>query len=150
MVPVKRIGDNHRLSALNAGQLDQDTSLYTSGSAIRHYLFSKDLKGLKDSNELEKMVPRDMAEALCEAVEADQLVSWADLFPYLRYRLLTASNEELGGMYQMVGGMENRMVEAIKQVDNFSDFVDRVKNRNWSANRVQRTALMVANWSGVN
>lgn len=144
MVPVKRIGDNHRLNALNEGQLDQDTSLYTSGSAIRHYLFSKDLKGLKESNELEKMVPSDMAEALCMAVEADLLVSWADLFPYLRYRLLTASNGELGGIYQMVGGMENRMVEAIKQVDNFYDFVDRVKNRNWSANRVQRTALMVA------
>jgi predicted nucleotidyltransferase len=85
-----------------------------------------------------------MARTLSEAWRENRLVSWDDLFPFLRYRLLTASSVELGSIYQMVGGMENRMVEAIKQVDHFADFVELVKNRNWSANRVQRTALMVA------
>ncbi|MEY8370795.1 nucleotidyltransferase family protein [Aerococcaceae bacterium 50-4] len=144
MQPVKRIGDNHRLNALSGDRLAEVDQVYTSGSAIRHYLFSKDLKGLEEAGDLEKLVPGQMAQTLLAARREDRLVSWADLFPYLRYRLLTASSEELEGIYQMMGGMENRMVEAIKQVDNFQDFVVRVKNRNWSANRVQRTALMVA------
>lgn len=144
MIPVKRVGDNHRLSVVKEDHLLENDLVYTSGSAIRHYLFSKDLKELENIHTLNKMVPSQMAESLCEASHENRLASWNDLFPYLRYRLLTGSNDELSGVYQMVGGMEHRMVEAIKQADNFADFVNQVKNRNWSANRVQRTALMVA------
>lgn len=144
LVPIKRIGDNHRLDAVSDDQLAKTSQVYTSGSAIRHYLFSEGVEGLEFSGTLDKMVPRQMARTLSEAWRENRLVSWDDLFPFLRYRLLTASSVELGSIYQMVGGMENRMVEAIKQVDHFADFVELVKNRNWSANRVQRTALMVA------
>ena len=144
MIPIKRIGDNHRLAVVKEEHLLENDQVYTSGSAIRHYLLTKDLKEQENIHTLNKMVPSLMAESLRKANDENRLVSWSDLFPYLRYRLLTGSADELSNIYQMVGGMEHRMIEAIKQVDSFADFVNRVKNRNWSANRIQRTALMVA------
>jgi predicted nucleotidyltransferase len=41
LVPIKRIGDNHRLDAVSDDQLAKTSQVYTSGSAIRHYLFPR-------------------------------------------------------------------------------------------------------------
>lgn len=145
MVAVNRIGDNHRLEKLAEKDLASrpETKLYTSGSAIRSYLASKrDTLEEKRAN-LSRMVPQEMVHHLLTAIESDALITWEDLFDYLKYRLKTASKHELMNIYQVIGGMENRMIETIKQVDDFDEFVAQVKNRNWSINRVQRTALMI-------
>lgn len=143
MVSVKRIGDNHRLNEVEADRLQVADQVFTSGSAIRRHLFSQVDHA---DHVLEKMMPKEMVDKLLAAGpdQLDVLVSWDDLFTYLKYQLLTANVDQLGQLYQVMGGMENRMLVAMKQADDFQAFVQLVRNRNWSVNRVQRTALMVA------
>ncbi|OYW70213.1 MAG: nucleotidyltransferase [Aerococcus viridans] len=142
LVPVNRIGDNHRLEELDETTLSEDSLRFTSGSAIRRMIQTNDAQAEDFPVKLAAVVPEQMVAQLMTAINNQQLVGWDQLFPFLKYKLLSASADELASIYQMSGGMEHRMQEAIKQVASFEDFVDNVKNRNWSRNRVQRTALM--------
>ncbi|OYQ66981.1 nucleotidyltransferase family protein [Aerococcus sp. 1KP-2016] len=142
LVPVDRIGDNHRLESIDESSLTEQSHRFTSGSAIRRMIQTSDVLSEDFPVKLAAVVPEEMVATLVKASAHQAVVGWDQLYPFLKYRLMSASPKELAGIYQMSGGMEHRMQDAISRVVSFEDFVDNVRNRNWSRNRVQRTALM--------
>ncbi len=70
-------------------------------------------------------------------------LSWADYWPFLQYRLVHASAEELEGIRGVSEGIQNRMQQAATKAQNFSDFIELTKTKRYSNARLQRTALQI-------
>ncbi|EAF5832635.1 nucleotidyltransferase [Listeria monocytogenes] len=70
-------------------------------------------------------------------------LSWADYWPFLQYRLVHASAEELEGIRGVNEGIQNRMQQAATKAQNFSDFIELTKTKRYSNARLQRTALQI-------
>lgn len=89
-----------------------------------------------DGITIEDLVPKSSLSAL----KNDKIISWDDLFPYLKYRILSDSSCELHGIYQMVEGLENKFKKEISNGD-FSGFLDCVKSKRYTRARLRRLAL---------
>lgn len=70
-------------------------------------------------------------------------LSWADYWPFLQYRLVHASAEELERIRGVSEGIQNRMQQAATKAQNFSDFIELTKTKRYSNARLQRTALQI-------
>lgn len=67
-----------------------------------------------------------------------KLISWEDLFPFLKYKLLTSSPGELQTIYEIEEGIENRFMQYIKEAENFKEFIQKVKTKRFTWTRLQR------------
>ena len=69
--------------------------------------------------------------------------TWDELWPYLRYKLLSTHVTQLKEIYQMTEGLEVRLQEAAKQSTDFHSFVSLVKTKRYTWTRIQRLACYV-------
>ncbi len=76
-------------------------------------------------------------------LEKQPYVSWADYFPYLKYRILSSEPAELKAIYQMVEGFEYRIKAAILQSQTFNEFVNEIKTKRFTWTRIQRLCLYI-------
>ncbi len=117
----------------------QDTTLngtaIASATAIRRLALGQTTA----SQAIATVVPPDIAQAL----QQQKLVSWADFFPYLRYRILSTPTAELGQLYQMTEGLEYRFHSVIKNVTNFPELLRALKTKRYTYTRLQRLCLYV-------
>jgi len=107
-----------------------------SATAIRHALFH-DNKEL-ESPPLEQLTPPFTANAITHAQKSKRLRRWENYFPYLKYRLLTTSKEQLNDYYEAEEGLENRLVHFSQQTHSFTDFMEAVKTKRYTWTRLQR------------
>lgn len=114
---------------------DADTAeVYASGTAIRKLLQQS---ACSTPSELEKWVPHETVAA----VRAGSVRSWESYWNFLRYRIVTASPEELREYYQIVEGIEFRLKKFALSSETFTAFIQAVKNKRWTWTRLQRVCL---------
>jgi len=107
-----------------------------SATAIRQALFHCNRKS--ESPPLEQLIPSFTATALTHAQKFKILRHWEDYFPYLKYRLLTTSKEQLHHYYEAEEGLENRFSRTSQQAQNFKEFMEAVKTKRYTWARIQR------------
>lgn len=126
--PVNRIGAGH-------DDLLKRDGVVQSASAIRNLL----LHGA-DEKELKTWLPKAEARTLAH----QQLYpNWNLLFPFLKYRLESASIADLQTIYQMSEGLEYKMKHEIHQAKTFTEFLRRVKSKRYTYSRLRRLSLYV-------
>lgn len=66
---------------------------------------------------------------------------WERLFPFLKYKVLTATIEQLGNIYEAEEGMENRLLDVIKEASSFQELMEKLKTKRYTWTRLQRFCL---------
>ncbi len=67
--------------------------------------------------------------------------NWNLLFSFLKYRIESASLEELQSIYQMSEGLEYKMKEEIHTAEDFTSFLRQVKSKRYTYARLRRLCL---------
>ncbi|MBC1442284.1 nucleotidyltransferase [Listeria seeligeri] len=70
-------------------------------------------------------------------------LSWDDYWPFLKFRLLQATSEELKAIRGVSEGIQNRMQLVATTAENFFEFIEQTKTKRYSNARLQRTALQI-------
>jgi predicted nucleotidyltransferase len=124
---VTRLGSGHD------DQLLQD-KIISSATAIRNYC----LHHPNDLIELKKYLPKGELAAL----EKQKVYpNWNLLFNFLKYRIESASLEELRSIYQMSEGLEYKMKEEIHNAEDFTSFLRQIKSKRYTYARLRRLCL---------
>lgn len=124
LVPVQRLESDHSDRSLNFAH-------FASASAIRQARFKK-------NKNYEIFIPEQTKRDL-----AGPVVSWNDLWPYLKYRVLTTSAEEIGQIYGVSEGIENRIKAIIQKTTDFTTFIQALKTKRYTYTHLQRLCLAI-------
>ncbi|MFN7250956.1 MAG: nucleotidyltransferase [Anaerobacillus sp.] len=111
-----------------------------SATSIRESL----IKQKKDLKAIEHVVPSftyDELKNYHESYSAFQ--HWERLFPFLKYKVLTATHEQLATIYEAEEGLENRISQIIKEATSFIDFMEKLKTKRYTWTRLQRLCLHI-------
>lgn len=126
--PVNRIGAGHN-------DLLKRDGIVQSASAIRNWLLTG-----HDKKRLNDWLPKKEASTLSH----QQIYpNWNFLFPFLKYRLESATITELQTIYQMSEGLEYKMKSEIHRAKSFTDFLRHVKSKRYTYSRLRRLSLYV-------
>lgn len=105
-----------------------------SATSIRN-----ELKSANHLKAIQSFVPNTTLAILeKEYASHGQFVSWEKLFPFLKYRLLTAPLDELQMIYEIEEGIESRLVSRVKDAQSFQKFIESVKTKRFTWTRLQR------------
>ncbi|MGL4820154.1 MAG: tRNA(Met) cytidine acetate ligase, partial [Bacilli bacterium] len=113
--------------------LPADETKFASATSIRYALQNNDW------NSINQFVPASVFSALKE--NASYFGHWERLYPYLRYRALTVSSCIAENTYEMSEGLENRIIETAKNNLHFNTYMQALKTKRYSYNRLQRASL---------
>lgn len=122
LVPLLRLGPAH--------DTDSVAGNFASASYIRQQVAA--------DNSVAAFVP----PATVEGLRQPQM-SWAQLYPWLRYRLQTASLSELAAIDGMAEGLEYRFSQQVDGAPDFEQFLAAVKSKRYTYSRLRRLALHV-------
>lgn len=123
LIPITRQGSGYHDETIKSQE-------FSSATAIRQRVLEKDMTSISHT------VPSETREFL----KNNNLHSWEDYWPLLKYHLLTHSFEELSDTYQLSEGIEYRLKELVKKAASFSDFMSLVKTKRYTWTRLQRLA----------
>ena len=123
MVPIKREGQG-----LNSSDVTEKKHL--SATAIRENL---------EDERIEKYLSKEMLSAL----EKDKIASEEELFPYLKYKILSLGKKGIEKIYDVNEGLENRIYEAVLKAKCYSNLVDLIATKRYSNKKIQRVLLHV-------
>ncbi|CCI86114.1 nucleotidyltransferase [Lactobacillus gigeriorum] len=126
LYPVNRIGVNH-------DDLLQRNGLVQSASAIRNLLLHDENK-----EDLHQWLPKEEAEQL---IAQALYPNWNILYPFLKYRVESASLAELRQIYQMSEGLEYKFKQEIHLANDFTEFLRHVKSKRYTYSRLRRLSL---------
>ncbi|MBP3040259.1 nucleotidyltransferase [Bacillaceae bacterium Marseille-Q3522] len=108
---------------------------YASASSIRRTLFSAAGK-LQD---IKHVVPPSTYTLLGNYLHTyGQFQKWDHYWPFLQYRLLHISQQELQNIYEVEEGIENRIIAMAKEADHFQHFMELLKTKRYTWTRLQR------------
>ncbi|WP_338753888.1 nucleotidyltransferase [Bacillus sp. FJAT-52991] len=120
-----------------------DESL-TSDSIASATGIRKEIEQSKHLSTIEKFVPDSTLNELKQYHNEHQTFhSWKMYWPLLKYRLLSASIEELQSMYEITEGIEFRLKEAARHSTSFIDFMEKVKTKRYTWTRIQRMLVHI-------
>lgn len=63
---------------------------------------------------------------------------WEKYFPFIYYRVLSMTPQELAAIYGIDEGIEHRIIRSIKQATSFDDWVQAIKTKRYTWTRIQR------------
>jgi len=105
-----------------------------SATAIR-----KTLMRDNDPASIRTVVPKQSYALLTRCLkETGTFHHWGIYWPFLRYRLISASHEELRNIYEVEEGIEYRLKKAAIAADDFESFMKKVKTKRYTWTRIQR------------
>lgn len=111
-----------------------------SATSIREVLLKED----NDLNMIKGVVPRPSYEELQNYIEIyHHFQNWERLFPYLKYRVMSSTPEQLNSIYEAEEGLENRIWHMIHEADSFLEFITKVKTKRYTWTRLQRFCLHI-------
>ncbi|MBD5432029.1 MAG: nucleotidyltransferase [Lactobacillus sp.] len=126
--PIARIGSGHDDPLITE-------KVISSATGIRNYILDHQDESLAT---LKNFLPKtELAELEKQVIYPN----WNFLFKFLKYRLESASINELNSIYQMSEGLEYKMKEEIHEATNFTDFLRRIKSKRYTYARLRRLAL---------
>jgi len=123
LIPVKREGQG-----LNSGDVSEQVHL--SATAIRNNT---------NDEKIEKYLSREMLADL----RKENIASEAELFPYLKYKILTLGKVGIEKIYDVSEGLENRIYEAVLKAENYNDLVNLIVTKRYSNKKIQRVLLHI-------
>lgn len=126
LVPVQRVESNHQDTDLTSGMI-------SSASAIRAAINSGEFAELK----------HQLPKATYDLIKSNEIITWKDFWPLLRYELVAKPITELGRIYQMTEGIEYRLKQVAKQATSFAEFLHGVKTKRYTYTRIQRLCVYV-------
>lgn len=106
-----------------------------SATAIRKMMLAG------ESEQAMRYLPTSSKEIL--RAYSGPFLSWDDYWPFLKFRLLQATSEELKAIRGVSEGIQNRMQLAATTAKSFSEFIEQTKTKRYSNARLQRTALQI-------
>ncbi|WLD95046.1 nucleotidyltransferase [Alkalihalobacillus sp. AL-G] len=120
-----------------AGYHDKENTSNTIASATG--IRSKLIEHQEPLSSISELVPPATNDSLTKHLSAyQQFQSWEKYFPLLKYRLFTSTPSELSSIYECVEGLENRLLDLIKESESFHDFLNSVKTKRYTWTRLQR------------
>lgn len=126
----------------SAGYHDADFNSDTIASAtsIRKALFSD----RQELDEIQPFVPYSSFEQLLEYKKIYGVFHhWELYWPFLKFRLLQSSPDELRTIYEVEEGIENRLLSQVVDADSFFNFMNRIKTKRYTWTRLQRICLHI-------
>jgi UPF0348 protein sca_0752 len=123
LIPVKREGQG-----LNSGDVSEQVHL--SATAIRNNI---------NDEKIEKYLSKEMLADL----RKENIASEAELFPYLKYKILTLGKVRIEKIYDVSEGLENRIYEAVLKAENYNDLVNLIATKRYSNKKIQRVLLHI-------
>ncbi|KRN01583.1 hypothetical protein FD13_GL000725 [Levilactobacillus senmaizukei DSM 21775 = NBRC 103853] len=124
LVPLARKGSNHNDSTIVAGER------FASATAIRQAILAGDWA------QVVPVVPSTTLATLRQG----PLLDWEQLWPQLRYLLMTSAPTDLAKMYQITEGIEYRLKRSAVASATFATFMRTVKTKRYTYTRLQRQA----------
>ena len=101
-----------------------------SASAIR--------KLLKINKDVSKFVPKSVNELLKDR----KIIDLEMFYDYLKYKILSSSNNELKNIFGMNEGLENR-IKSIKEFTSIEDLIQKVISRRYTNSKLKRTLIHI-------
>lgn len=126
----------HTIQRIGAQYHDEDLkySKYASATGIRRAIFEQS----NWTKMISEAIPKATLSALTETKTAEKAFNqWQSFYPFLQYRLMTSTPEELSKTYDCDEGIENRLIRAITAAD-FDTFINEVKTKRYTRTRIQR------------
>ena len=123
LIPVKREGQG-----LNSGDVSEQVHL--SATAIRNNI---------NDEKIEKYLSKEMFADL----RKENMAAEAELFPYLKYKILTLGKVGIEKIYDVSEGLENRIYEAVLKAENYNDLVNLIATKRYSNKKIQRVLLHI-------
>ena len=123
MIPIKREGQG-----LNSSNVIEQKHL--SATAIRRNL---------EDERIGKYLSKEMLSAL----KKDEIASEEELFPYLKYKILSLGKTGIGKIYDVNEGLENRIYEAALKARSYNGLVDLIATKRYSNKKIQRVLLHI-------
>lgn len=123
MIPIKREGQG-----LNSSNVIEQKHL--SATAIR--------KNLEDER-----IGKYLSKEMLSALKKDEIASEEELFPYLKYKILSLGKTGIGKIYDVNEGLENRIYEAALKAQSYSGLVDLIATKRYSNKKIQRVLLHI-------
>ncbi|MDP4085709.1 MAG: nucleotidyltransferase [Bacillota bacterium] len=103
-----------------------------SATSIRKAIFSK-------VDQIEQYVPTTTNELLKQyLVLYGSFHHWENYWPYLQFRILQTSPQELREIYEVEEGIENRLIAASLTSLSFQEFMEKIKTKRYTWTRLQR------------
>ena len=99
----------------------------SSASAIRHALKNK----------------IDIKNQFCNYEEYKEFYFLDDLYPYLRYKILTTSNQSLKQLHLVDEGIENLLKEKILVSNNMEQLITNLSSKRYTRSRIQRMLIHI-------
>ena len=123
MIPIKREGQG-----LNSSNVIEQKHL--SATAIR--------KNLEDER-----IGKYLSKEMLSALKKNKIASEEELFPYLKYKILSLGKMGIEKIYDVNEGLENRIYEAALKARSYSGLVDLIATKRYSNKKIQRVLLHI-------
>jgi len=133
-LPNQLLGLNYVLEIVKHGY---DIKIKTIQRNADDFSATKIRKNYVERQSLMGLVP-DLSNHFLSNQES---ISWNDYYPFLKYKIINQSAEELHGIYQMVEGLEYKFKKEIMTSTNFEQFVEQVKSKRYTMARIRRLLL---------
>ncbi len=121
------------ISRLGAAYHATEAALgFASATSIRQSIFAQ-------GEELARYAPLAMRDAIAAyARSSGMLHQWEAYWPFLQYKIISSSPQQLSRIYEMKEGIEYRLLEAARAATTFTSFIEKVKTKRYSWTRLQR------------
>lgn len=123
MIPIKREGQG-----LNSSNVIEQKHL--SATAIR--------KNLEDER-----IGKYLSKEMLSALKKDKIASEEELFPYLKYKILSLGKKGIEKIYDVNEGLENRIYETALNARSYNSLVDLIATKRYSNKKIQRVLLHI-------
>ena len=123
MIPIKREGQG-----LNSTKMSDQVHL--SATSIRNNIADE---------KIEKYLSNEMLRDL----KKEKIASETELFPYLKYKILSLGKSGIEKIYDVNEGLENRIYKAAIKAESYSDLVKLIATKRYSNKKIQRVLLHV-------
>lgn len=111
-----------------------------SATSIRKALFSED--GQLEA--IRQYMPETSYKGLMEYKNQYGLFhDWELYWPYLKFRLIHSTPEQIKTIYEVEEGLENRILSSALESDSFQQFMEKLKTKRYTWTRLQRTCVHI-------
>ncbi|WP_078554881.1 nucleotidyltransferase [Bacillus alkalicellulosilyticus] len=110
-----------------------------SATSIRNALHENN-----ELNDISHVLPETTLAFLVDYYERNKMFhQWNHYFPFLKHQLLTKSEKELANIYEGEEGLEYRLKKHITKATTFHEFMNEIKTKRYTWNRLQRYCLHI-------
>lgn len=122
---LKRVGADYNSSELS--------TIYPSATSIR-----ANLKQFSDLSQLKNSLPTNTYKTFCDLTKKNyKYVYGEDIFPYLKYKLLT-EGEKIKDILDIKEGLENKILKEIILSNSLDELILKIKSKRYTYTRINR------------